>query len=525
MKLHRSLPIALCGLLLASAAPDAAAQALMLRGGPSVMTNPSDPEVQSGGVSGYGAIGARLWLTNLFELQGSVGYDDRLSLETELLIRPFSSDLRYEPFLFVGVGGQFEGDDRRGVVPAGVGVEYHASEHLGVFFQLAGRWQSRRNPLLGVNELDFSVAPSVGAAIKFHRRPPGGGRAHREEETPVVEQVADAPSSAAEATAAAAAPADCAAGVASSSWGWQMGGDVVDAGSRVRVPDGTFVMGLTDEDPLALQTAGIKRVTVSSFYIDKVEVGNGAYRAWVESLDGAEQSAMTPDAGAWTRAGSTTSFESYFESGAFDDYPVVAVTWDQAQAFCTAQGGRLPTEAEWEYAARSGQPGGIYPWLGFETRDPSGHYLANFNPGRAVYAADGYAFTAPANAFPPSPWGLFNLAGNAAEWTYDAFSPSYSALSDFNPRYENAEEPLHVVRGGSWASDDFYIGVGVRDAQAANEASIFTGFRCAYDAGAVDSAASSSATPASTPAASPAPSGETSATASPAGGAAAEDEN
>ena len=486
MMLRRLLPLLL---LLPCAAPDAAAQAaLMFRGGPSVLTNASNPDVERGGVSGYGVVGARLWLTDLFQLQGSAGYDDRLSLEVELLFRPFSGDLRLEPYVFAGVGGQFEGEDRRGVVPAGLGVEYKATERVGVFFELAGRWQSRRNPIAGIDELDFHVAPTIGAALSFGRRPDTYVHTTRDEE-PVAEPVAPTPEvAAAEPAAASPAAAPAAAPAATTAYAvqrWHLGGDVVDAGTRVRLPDGTYVMGLMDEDPLALQTAGVKRVTVSAFYIDKTEVSNGAYRAWLETL-GSDAAAMTPDASAWQRAGSTTSFESYFESGAFDDYPVVAVTWGQAQAFCTAQGGRLPTEAEWEYAARSGQPGGIYPWLGFETRDADGNYLANFSPGRAVYAADGFAFTAPAHAFPPSPWGLYHLAGNAAEWVYDAFSPSYAALSDFNPRYESADQPLRVVRGGSWASDDFYIGVGVRDAQDADEASIFTGFRCAYDVGALD---------------------------------------
>src|SRR5690606_29781052 len=83
-----------------------------VRGGPSVLTNASNPDVERGGVSGYGVVGARLWLTDLFQLQGSAGYDDRLSLEVELLFRPFSGDLRLEPYVFAGVGGQFEGEDR-----------------------------------------------------------------------------------------------------------------------------------------------------------------------------------------------------------------------------------------------------------------------------------------------------------------------------------------------------------------------------------------------------------------------------
>ncbi|MBT8401705.1 MAG: formylglycine-generating enzyme family protein, partial [Rhodothermia bacterium] len=134
-----------------------------------------------------------------------------------------------------------------------------------------------------------------------------------------------------------------------------------------------------------------------------------------------------------------------------------------------------------EYAARAGRAGGIYPWSGYEPRDANGRYLANYNNGRSGYAADGYAFTAPVNAYKPNPWGFYNMSGNVAEWVEDAFSPTYSVLSDFNPFHEDSAEVLRVVRGGSWASDAFYIGVGVRDAQPKDQASPFVGVRCAQD--------------------------------------------
>ena len=253
----------------------------------------------------------------------------------------------------------------------------------------------------------------------------------------------------------------------------------VQDGNRVLVPDGTFMMGLFDADPLNLQLAGIKRVTVTSFYVDKYEVSNREYRAWADGQPG-----MEPDPAAWSDAGSVVSMDAYYGGAAFADYPVVAVTWNQAQGYCEAQGGRLPTEAEWEYVARSGRAGAIYPWDGPEPRAANGGYLANYNPGRGGYAADGYAFTAPVAAFPSTPWGVYNISGNVAEWTLDDYSPSYSNLSDFNPRYESEEETERVVRGGSWDSDAFYIGVGVRTSQEEDEASIYTGFRCVREQGA-----------------------------------------
>ena len=162
-------------------------------------------------------------------------------------------------------------------------------------------------------------------------------------------------------------------------------------------------------------------------------------------------------------------------------HPVVGVTYDQAQAYCAFYGKRLPTEAEWEYTARAGQVGDVYPWPGLETRDEDGNFLANYNPGRGGYAADGYAFTAPVDAYPPSRWNLHTMSGNVAEWCQDTFHPSYTTLTDFNPLHSDPNEPRHIVRGGSWASDAFYIGVGARDVQPADEASPYVGFRCVMD--------------------------------------------
>lgn len=473
----------------ALASPSVSAQSLIVRGGPTIVTNPSAQNAESGEVSANVQLGARFWLTELFQLQGTFGYNNWLTTEGAVYFRPFVRSMKVEPYAFAGFGLQFDDAARRRVVPAGLGVEYHARPNLGVFFEMAARWQSERIPAAEVNNLDFGIAPSVGVSYKFTRRPDLYVRTDREDYVPPPEEPAYAeaeptveqePSE----TSMRAYPMMQPTMSAETWSSWTPPQDKVeDRGQQVRVPDGTFVMGLTDEDPLLLQTAGLKRVTVSSFLMDKHEVTNAEYRAFM-TQQGGEQSGLMPDASAWERAGSASTLESYFQNAAYDDYPVVAVTWSQASGFCQSKGGRLPTEAEWEYAARSGLQGNIYPWPGFEPRDPQGNYLANFSPGRGVYAADGFAFTAPVEAFVPTMWGLFNVSGNVAEWVQDSYVASYSSLSNFNPHYEDEGEPRRVVRGGSWASDDFYIGVGVRDAQAADEANIYTGFRCAYNLGA-----------------------------------------
>lgn len=248
----------------------------------------------------------------------------------------------------------------------------------------------------------------------------------------------------------------------------------------VLVPSGTFIMGNTGPDPLSLQNAGRKRVTVSPVYVDQHEVSNAEYRNYLRRLSPSERKERLPDSTAWNQARTQTSWETYFRSDYYADYPVVAVTWNEARAYCEAQGKRLPTEAEWEYAARGGYIGRIYPWEGLSTRDQNGDYRANYNPPQG-YSADGYAFTAPVESFPQNGWGLHNMVGNVAEWTQDAYTPSYDNLSDFNPRRRDEDEPRRVVRGGAWNSRTAFIGVGMRDTQPKGEASVDTGFRCVGD--------------------------------------------
>lgn len=242
------------------------------------------------------------------------------------------------------------------------------------------------------------------------------------------------------------------------------------------IPDGTYIMGLTDEDPLSIQTAGRKRITISAFHLDQYEVTNADYREYLNELPADERQARLPDSTVWSGARSQESWTAYFRGELFSDHPVIGVTWDDARAYCQAEDKRLPTEAEWEYAARGGHLGRVYPWPGLGTQNGEGDYLANYNPNEG-YAFDGYAFTAPIDAFPPNDWGLYHMAGNVAEWTRDAYTPSYENISDFNPRYDEGGE-RRVVRGGAWNSSAFFIGVGVRDTQPRDEASTAIGFRC-----------------------------------------------
>lgn len=194
--------------------------------------------------------------------------------------------------------------------------------------------------------------------------------------------------------------------------------------------------------------------------------------------------------------------EKYFWHPAYDNYPAVGITWQQARAFCVwrtqlmnsylrsrkdavVSEFRLPTETEWEWAARGGNRLNPYPWGGPYTRNEKGCFMANFKPLRGNYIADGGLRTLIVGCYPPNAYGLYDMAGNVAEWTNSAFDPvSYNFTWDLNPDYTyNAKEddpPVmkrKVVRGGSWKDISYYIQVTSRDYEYQDTAKSYIGFR------------------------------------------------
>jgi formylglycine-generating enzyme len=194
---------------------------------------------------------------------------------------------------------------------------------------------------------------------------------------------------------------------------------------------------------------------------------------------------------------------AYFHHPAYDNYPVVGVSWKQANAFCIwrtnllndalmkegeppVQEYRLPTESEWEYASRGGDALSMYPWGGMYTRNYTGCFLANFKPLRGNYTDDGYLTTSPVGIFAPNNYGLYDMAGNVAEWTANAYDESaYVFTHDLNPDYKynaNPNDPpvmkRKVVRGGSWKDIAFYLQCSVRSYEYQDTAKAYIGFRC-----------------------------------------------
>lgn len=189
----------------------------------------------------------------------------------------------------------------------------------------------------------------------------------------------------------------------------------------------------------------------------------------------------------------------YFSHTAYDNYPVVGVTWGQAKAFANWRTKylndykksrkesnvnffRLPSEAEWEYAARGGIEGGTYPWGGPYTKDDRACFLANFKPLRGDYAADQALYTVEADAYEPNDFGLYNMSGNVSEWVNTSYDPaSYEYMSSMSPNVNNMNNKRKVIRGGSWKDVSYYLQVSTRDYEYADSARSFIGFRTVQD--------------------------------------------
>ncbi len=188
----------------------------------------------------------------------------------------------------------------------------------------------------------------------------------------------------------------------------------------------------------------------------------------------------------------------YFWHDAYNEYPVVGVSWEQAKAFAhwrtfyknqnqrkarkniqLVSEFRLPTEAEWEYAARGGIERAEFPWGGPYTYDEKGCFLANFKPERGDYAADQILYTAEVESYWPNDFGLYNMSGNVAEWTDSNYEKDATDLvAGLNPNVEGSKtNNQKVVRGGSWKDVAHFLKVSTRDYEYQNTKRSYIGFR------------------------------------------------
>jgi len=368
----------------------------------------------------------------------------------------------------------------------------------------------------------------------------------------------------------------------------------------VYVPQGTFHMGPSDEDPAYAFSARNRSISISGFWMDATEITNNEYRQFVfavrdsvaarklgfvkagtDGIENVDQQKMKtfkwndpksiealgntdlilspedridgkkeldpskiiyhseffdlkeaakrenagkprskfkivkdtpiyPDSLVWIRDFAYSYNEPmtkrYFSHPAFGNYPVVGVSWKQAVAFCewsshyfntfldskkrTQESDfHLPTEAQWEYAARGGRSQTMFPWGNYYLRNKKGCLMANFKPGRGNYPEDGGFYTVRADAYWPNDYGLYCMAGNVAEWTSSIYYEGRNNFQhDMNPDVRwNAKDddpPLmkrKIIRGGSWKDVGYYLQCGTSTYEYQDSAKSYIGFRRVID--------------------------------------------
>ncbi len=249
----------------------------------------------------------------------------------------------------------------------------------------------------------------------------------------------------------------------------------------VRLPGGTFRMG-SDEDALLRQFPnagpGLKSMllaetpasdaTIAPFWLDCYEVTNAQFQRF------------TLKKAAWQKNRLGGNYLQHWNGNEFPagqaNFPVTFVTWEAALAFAEWSGKRLPTEAEWEFAARGGRNNARYPW---GDQDP--------DPGLANYAESRVHAPVKVGSYPRNPYGLFDLAGNVWEFCLDDWRERYAGgvrrESELDRRgMRDVKAERRVIRGGSFDGGAFNMRVTARDSHAANNPVGHVGFRCALSA-------------------------------------------
>jgi formylglycine-generating enzyme len=276
----------------------------------------------------------------------------------------------------------------------------------------------------------------------------------------------------------------------------------------VKLDGGRFLMGTESTEAFPADGEGpVREVTVSPFYIDAYPVSNRQFAEFVNATGYRTESELFKwsfvfhahiaaervaaralgiewwcrvDGADWAHPeGQDSEIESRL------DYPVVHVSWSDAASYSQWAGKRLPTEAEWEYAARGGLEQRLYPWG--DELTPGGQHLCNVWQGEFPHrdtGEDGYTAVAPADAFPPNAFGLFSITGNAWEWCSDWFHPAYHVTATTLDPVGPPSGTGKVMKGGSYLCHRSYCNryrVAARTSNTPDSSTTNISFRCVRD--------------------------------------------
>lgn len=254
------------------------------------------------------------------------------------------------------------------------------------------------------------------------------------------------------------------------------------------IPGGDFFMGSPESSGFTRPEWPRHKVSLDPFLMDKYEVSNEQFAAFLNAMAD-KKAAFTrgkwivirddlaiPGKEDWWPTEIVYDSVMFKAAAGFEKYPVLSVSWFAADAYCLWRGARLPTEAEWEKAARGGLSDKSFPW-GDEL--PT-HGIVFRNPWRNNYYA---APVERINSYLPNGYGLYQMAGNVAEWCSDWYSDNYYQGSPGKNPKGPESGVTKVVRGGSWASDVTAIRVAFRNFSQPHFLNSGVGFRCAKDAG------------------------------------------